>query len=334
MAARMHHWVSQGYLRGFARPGAPDHVWAYDFKLDKSFTPNTHNVGAERDFNRIDIEGHAPDAIEKGLAEFEGEAIAAIKATAEATGHFLDDDTRTSILNLMALYAVRNPRLREVHRDFRERGSKMIMSVVLSSKQLFEAQVRKAKKAGFIDPDAVADYDDAKDFEERAEWRVELSREEHLRQEFKIHDAVLQQLGQRQWAIIRATPESGDFITCDHPVLLRPTRPGITRLGFGLKSTAVLFPMTKNTFLIGEFEMDPYVKQASRADVAALNTEVILEAERQVYASNNAFPFFNPIADNFEFLTGTQLSAAIRGNEARTDGDEDDEQCAAYDRQC
>ncbi|OYX46042.1 MAG: hypothetical protein B7Y90_17240 [Alphaproteobacteria bacterium 32-64-14] len=174
MAARMHHWVSQGYLRGFARPGAPNHVWAYDFKSDKSFTPNTHNVGAERDFNRIDIEGHAPDAIETALAEFEGEAIAAIKATAEGTGHFPNDDARTSVLNLMALYAVRNPRLREVHRDFRERTSKMIMNVVVSSKELFEAQVRKAKDAGFIDPDAVADYDDAKGFEERGEFRVEM----------------------------------------------------------------------------------------------------------------------------------------------------------------
>jgi hypothetical protein len=324
MAARMHHWVSQGYLRGFARPGAPDHVWAYDFKLDKSFTPNTHNVGAERDFNRIDIEGHAPDAIETALSDFEGEAIAAIKATAEGTGHFPNDDARTSILNLMALYAVRNPRLRETYRDFRERGSKMIMNVALSSKELFESQVRKAKQAGFIDPDAVADYDAAKDFEEREEFRVELAREEHIRQEFKLHDTVLQKLGQRQWAIIRAMPDSGKFVTCDHPVLLRPTRTGVTRLGFGLKSAAVLFPMTKDAFLIGEFDMPPHVKQASRTDVAALNTEVILEAERQVYASDNTFPFFNPSADNLELLTGAQLSAAIRGDEAGTDSDEDD----------
>ncbi|OYX46043.1 MAG: hypothetical protein B7Y90_17245 [Alphaproteobacteria bacterium 32-64-14] len=135
----------------------------------------------------------------------------------------------------------------------------------------------------------------------------------------------MQKLGQRQWAIIRTTPDSGDFVTCDHPVLLRPTRPDVMRLGFGLKSAAVLFPMTKDTFLIGEFDMDPYVKQASRADVAALNTEVILEAERQVYASDNTFPFFNPSADNFEFLTGAQLSAAIRGDEAGTDSDEDHE---------
>lgn len=322
MAARMHHWVSQGYLRGFARPGAPDHVWAYDFKLDKSFTPNTHNVAAERDFNRIDIEGHPPDVVETALSAFEGEAIAAIKATAEGNDHFSSDDARISILDLIALYAVRNPRLRELHRDFRERGSKKIMNRVLSSKGLFEAQVRKAKEAGFIDPDAVADYDAVKDFEERGEFRVELAREEHIRQEFEVHDAVLQTLGQRQWAIIRATPDSGYFVTCDHPVLLRPTRLGVRPLAFGLKSAAVLFPMTRDAFLIGEFGMDPFVKQASIADVAALNTEVILAAERQVYASDDTFPFFNPIADSLEVLTGTQLSAAIRDDEPGMDSND------------
>lgn len=325
MAARMHHWVSQGYLRGFARHRAPDYVWAYDFKLDKSFTPNTRNVGAERDFNRIDVEGHPPDAIETALAEFEGEAIAAIKATGEGAGHFPDDDARTRILNLMALYAVRNPRLREVHRDFRERGSKMIVNMALSSKERFDAQVRNAKEAGFIAPDAGADYAAAKDFEERGEFRIELAREEHIRQEFRLHDTVLQTLGRRDWLVVRATTNSGAFVTCDHPVTLRSNRPGVTRLGFGLRAADVLFPLTKSVFLIGEFDADPRVITATREMVAGLNTEIIMEAERQVYASDDTFPFFNPRADHLELMTGAQLSASIRGDEAGTPSDEDNQ---------
>jgi hypothetical protein len=321
MTARMHHWISQGYLRGFARPGATDHVWAYDFKADKSFTPNTQNVGAVRDFNRVDIDGHAPDVIETAMADFEGQAISAIRATAAGGGLFPDDEARTNILNLMALFAVRNPRFRELRRDFKAHISEGIMDIALSSKEMYEGQIAQAKAAGFVRADAEVSYERARDFHRRKEYTIEVARESQIAEEVKLHDDVLQTLGRREWAVIRATPASGQFITCDHPVLLRPTRPGITRLGFGLRAAAVLFPLTKDAFLIGEFDMDPYVKQASRTDVAALNTEIILEAERQVYASDDTFPIFNP--NTGELTTGGQLCAAFRHGDDERVEDED-----------
>lgn len=195
MVARIHHWLSQGYLRGFALPGRPDHVWAYDFKGGKSFTSNTKNIGAEKDFNRFELDGYPPDIIETQLSQFEGEAVAAITATVQGTEHFSDEDTRTTNLNLMALFAVRNPRLRELNREFRERSAKAIMNVVLSSKQRFEAHVRKAKEARHIAPDANVSYEEVRDFEQSGAYRVEISREDQIAQEFEIHDSILQTLG-------------------------------------------------------------------------------------------------------------------------------------------
>lgn len=45
----------------------------------KAFLANPRNVAAERDFNRVDVEGVAPDKFEVGLNAFESEVSAAIK---------------------------------------------------------------------------------------------------------------------------------------------------------------------------------------------------------------------------------------------------------------
>lgn len=72
----------------------------------------------------------------------------------------------------------------------------------------------------------------------------------------------------------------------------------------------MLFPLSKEVFLMGSFGLSPYVKTASTSEVAALNTEVILEAERQVFAPDDTFPFLNPVTG--ELKSGAQLSAALR----------------------
>lgn len=325
--ARNHHWVSQCYLKGFTTPVSKNsNLWAYDFVEDHSFRPKPRGVAAQRDFNRIEVPGQPIDALEGALSEFETEVDAAIRATVAATDQFSSPDDFNTILNFIALLAVRNPRLRETHRDFRERTSKMIINMVLSSKETYEHHVQKAKEAGFIDPDASASYEDAKDFERRQHFRVELAREEHIRQEFLLHNTVLRTLGRRQWMVVRSTPEVGTFISCDHPVMLRPTEPSPfpQHMGFGTRSAAVLFPLAKHVFLVGEFDMEAHMIQADRQTVAQLNAEVILAADRQVYACDDKFPFFDPMTE--EPKTGAQLSAASRppADEPINDTDTDD----------
>src|SRR5699024_12602915 len=46
----------------------------------KSFTSNILNIAVEQDFNRVEIEGHAPDAFEQIMATFEGQLAPAIRS--------------------------------------------------------------------------------------------------------------------------------------------------------------------------------------------------------------------------------------------------------------
>jgi hypothetical protein len=291
--ARNHHWIPQCYLKAFARPASKTgKLWVHDFETSRNFSTIPRNVASARDFNRIDIPGEPIDRLETALSGFEDEVERAIHRTAIASDGFADDDARNLILNLVALLAVRNPRTREQRRQFREDVAKRIMSIILSSRERYESQFRSAKKAGFISGEFIP-YEKMKESHDSEEYRVEVDREGQIREEFLVHDDVLQVLGERHWLVIRSSRQIGEFITCDNPVMLRPTNAiaHVQRLGFGNENASVLFPLTKYIFLVGEFIPSAGVLLANRDIVASLNAEIVREADRQVYAGAADFPF-------------------------------------------
>ena len=100
-----HHHIPQGYLRGFGWKGKK--YWYTNVAALQSqnwFETNIRNVGAERDFLRIDIEGHSPLAVENAMGEFEAKSAAAIQSISKT--HRFEGDDRVTILNLIALLCV------------------------------------------------------------------------------------------------------------------------------------------------------------------------------------------------------------------------------------
>ena len=78
--ARRHHYLPQYYLKGFGKPrqrGKAHYVQVFD-RSGKTFRTNIINVAIENDFNRVEIDGHPPDAFERSFANFESEAAPAL----------------------------------------------------------------------------------------------------------------------------------------------------------------------------------------------------------------------------------------------------------------
>jgi Protein of unknown function (DUF4238) len=71
MTSRRSHHVSQCYLKGFVANRDDPKLYVVDLKECKNFTTNPINVAVERDFHRIDVDGHEPDAIENAFSDFE-----------------------------------------------------------------------------------------------------------------------------------------------------------------------------------------------------------------------------------------------------------------------
>lgn len=107
MSARNHHYLSQCYLKGFTRGRSKkSKLSVIDLKTNKHFETTTRNVGAIRDFNRIEIPNIDPNQLETNLSKFESkvsESILEIEST-----HKFEGDHRENVLSLIATLSIRS----------------------------------------------------------------------------------------------------------------------------------------------------------------------------------------------------------------------------------
>jgi hypothetical protein len=291
--SRHHHHIPQCYLRGFTASGK---LTVADLGASKFFETNPRNVAGERDFNRIEIEGEKPDALESKLSGFEAQVAESIRRVAES-GKFEGDDRR-NILNLIALLAVRSPQMREHIRKTSEDTMKKMLALSLASKERWERQQAAMKTAGKGPPpgEPPVTYEEIKAWFEKDEYDISLNREYHIGLELKMHDPVLHALADRKWTLYTSDDAAGCFVTTDRPVMLTYIKPReVPPLyrnspGFGMPETEVMFPLTQHTTLVGTFEGNNAVVKANMAIVAHANTKMIHGSYGQVYAPKRSVP--------------------------------------------
>jgi hypothetical protein len=296
--ARHHHHIPQFYLRGFAaRLGKGDYkLTVANVAAGNFFETNPRNVGAERDFNRIEIEGHAPDALEQSLAGFEAEVAESFRRVAES--HKFEGDDRRNILNLIALLAVRSPQMREHVRKMQQELMKKMLSISLASKRRWEQQEARMIAAGKGPPpgEPRLTYEEVKEFHERGEYDILLDRGYQIGLELRTHDPVLHALAARKWTLYTSDDGTGCFVTTDRPVMLTYAKPMEVPLfyrnspGFGMPETEVMFPLTQHMTLAGMFEGGESIVKANTDTVARANTKMIHGSFGQVYMPKRAIP--------------------------------------------
>jgi hypothetical protein len=293
--ARHHHYIPQFYLRGFSTgSGKRCKLTVGNSKTQKFFETNPRNVGGVRDFNRVNVEGHPPDAIESALSDFETDAEQAIRAISDSLT--FDGDPKVVVLNLLALLAVRSPQMRENWRQFQEQVAKQIMSLTLATKDRWERSVASMKQDGKELPHDVP-YEELKRFHQSDRYTVEVPTERHIELEMHGMDTVLPYLAKRHWALLRTDEETGFFVTGDRPVVLTWKKPSKVPVmfrrspGFGMTETELVFPLSKTLALVGDFETEGGVFKATRRAVAAMNIRMVTHAFSQFYAPKQTFPY-------------------------------------------
>jgi hypothetical protein len=287
--ARRHHYLPQAYLAAFTDTGSKDgQFFVIEVASGRLFRTSPKNVAAERDFNRVDIEGKAPDAIEQALALFEQCAVQAIRNTI-AGKTFPNDEDCNFILNLLGLIAVRNPYLRNSFNRFREEVMHRIGDLLVSNEKIWDNHVQKAREAGEVINGTVS-FEDVKHFVEERRYRVEFLPEGNLRIEFRAFDKLLPILGQRTWSLLVAPPDGPEFICSDHPVSLVWKLRRDDTVGYGVKETEVFFPLSRRMGFYGTFEnpLRPVV-EIKPGQVATMNRRVALNAEQHVFSALQSF---------------------------------------------
>nr|WP_246722198.1 DUF4238 domain-containing protein [Rhizobium laguerreae] len=291
---RNHHYVPQGYLRGFAHypPANPNRAkfLAIDLIRGKSFHTSVRNVAAIRDFNRIEADGHDPNALEDAYSGFESMAAAAIRRV-EKLGVF-DGDDKIMVLNLIALMATRNPRLRKNWSDFTNRLYRVVLETSVATEERYN-NLRKRMEATrpHAKPLAQMPHEDFREFVRSDRYVFETHQNNLIKLELNVFETVLKTLFSRKWVLQIGDDQAGDFVTSDHPVVLSSLRQSHPGVGHGLKETMLLFPLTRKCALMGTFEGDEGVIQAPATLVALANSAVIARAGAQVYAYNESFKY-------------------------------------------
>jgi len=198
--ARAHHIISQCYLKGFNSK-----LFVVDLQQLKTFESKPQGVAQRRDFNRI--EGLPAGALENRLAKFESVADQALLKIG-ADRSLSDADAWTHILNLAALFAVRNPSQRENVRGFMEKVAKRIMDMSLATRERWESQVRQAAAASAMSADSSVTYEQMRDFHERGEYTIQVPNARHIDFEFNVFETVLHTLVNRKmlWRTAQARP--------------------------------------------------------------------------------------------------------------------------------
>jgi hypothetical protein len=321
--ARQHHYLPQCYLRGFLPAGRKSKLTVFDLKERNRFTASTRNVGGERDFNRIEVQDLRPDSLERSLSSFEGMVADALLTISQEEG-LTGKKTFDVLMNLIALVAVRNPQMREVWSDFMDQVSKKLSYLMLSTKKRWEDTLRRMRANGTA-VDQNISYEEMRDFVERGEYTVKTPNETHILNELRMIDAVLPFLANRGWSLIVTSDGTGPFVTCDRPVSLRWKHPEKVpepfkqSLGFGMKDTIVLFPVSSGMAMVGEFEETDRVFDANtvytgdKELVAHLNSQIILFAVRWVYASDPSFGFID--YSTGEVKPGSELFNCLKRKE-------------------
>lgn len=297
--SRNHHYIPQGYLRGFGWKRGKHHmVVVHDFQEKKTYETNTRNVCAQRDFMRFEARGRKPDWLEEEFGKLESEAVAAIREVMKS-GVF-DGENKNYILNLMALLAVRSPEQRENMREFQARVAQRVMDLVLEKKERWESQIKEMEET--TGKPSLVTYEEVKDFHRRGEYTIEVARERHIQTEIDLYNSVLQLLGQRKWTLYLVPGDYGEFITTSRPVVIAyidPEKvPSYLRHspGFSLKNTEVFFPLTKQALLIGRWDGDEKtINPVNQPFVGVMNNQMIQHSYGLALSSAREVLYHDPL---------------------------------------
>lgn len=287
--ARRHHYLTRGYLASFTNSGCIDGKFTtLDVQTGISFLTSPVNVGVEMDFNRIDIEGHSIDAIEKAISTFESEVVIAIRKVIN-TQTFPNDNDFNLILNLLGLFAVRNPRMRKSFNRSREQVLHGISSLLVSDEKIWNHYLKIVRESGEKISNNVM-FEDIKRFVEDGNYDIEFHPQENIVLEFQIFDELLPVLGKREWSVLVAPANGPEFICSDHPVTLTWKDECSFPIGYELKDTEVFFPLGRRIGVYGVFEspLKPVVR-CKPIHVAIMNSRVVQNSERHVYSAQKSF---------------------------------------------
>ncbi len=287
--SKRHHFVSAFLLAGFTTcDDKSGELWVTDFKTGKQFIRTPLTTGFQNDFHTVQVEGVAPDFLEKEvLAKIEDRVAPTIKRVREnqamPTGEAYHD-----LMYFIALMMVKTPRARSISDHGVDWLNKLMLKQVLTTKERWNALQVEMCQAG-IDVDEGVSYEQMKALVEKDDFTFTVDQEWTLSAMMRGAEAVMPSLVQRKWSV-RYTSGCG-LICSDHPATCSFVRrvPAMWTPAPALPHTEVQFPVSRQVILIGSIDGPVVDFELGPKGVAYHNARTLRQADRFAYSTENDF---------------------------------------------
>ena len=309
--ARNHHYVPQFYLKGFLDSSLPNEQLHVIDKVDRRhFVTRPRNIAAQRDFNKINMQGHAVDEIESHLAQIEGQAATVLRDIAQNATLPQNRDMDILVV-FVGILAVNNPQIRDSLINIDQEITRQMMQSAVESREAYESRV---SELGMENP---IEYEIMKAFVDSENYTINIEDPDgyYLARVFDALDReVLPFFGIMQWSLLIAENEASDFICSDRPVSLfrnvdlipcpQPayaiTPSGLilpnetASAGFAVENLELTMPVNPRMAIYATTPGNPSpIEYGDQMAVACINKRIIDAAARQIYCSNLDFKFLD-----------------------------------------
>lgn len=240
-AAKLHHYVPQAYLRGFATEDERITAIPLD-QTRKEFTTSVKNVGARTHFHTMP-EAEEPDWFEKALSPFENDAIA-ITRRMEAGEFPLPEQHRIAFAHYVALQAVRGPDTRATLEHMQ--ATMVRFEVGAGGRKNVKGWIKNYFGFDATDEQAEQIWEQAT---QPGGPPITIRTADHIKHLTETAEHLAKYLFARPWSLIRF--ERRSLITCDAPVSLIPHDDDEPWQGVGFGTAwGVTIPLTRKLGLL------------------------------------------------------------------------------------
>lgn len=240
--SKLHHFVPQGYLRGFAN----DREQVKVVPLDPSrapFSTAVRNVAAQNHFHTIEEFEEEPDWFEKALSGIEGEAIRRISGF-ERGAFPLSEEDRWGLSYFIALQSVRGPDTRRTLEHLQ--ASMVRLEVGAGGRKNVGGWIRR--NLG-VDPSPELEERIWADATQPGGPPVRFRNAVHIAHTLDTASELTPYFATRPWTLVRFDRRS--LITSDAPVSLirHPDDEDWAGVGY-LTAWGIAFPLTRKLGLL------------------------------------------------------------------------------------
>lgn len=279
-----HHYIPQFYLRGFADPKLPNHIWRYSKDSSEPISISIKDACVQSHYYSFTMpDGDRNSEMAENIFQSIEDDAAIIIRKIESRKE-LSADERAYFSHFIAFQLTRVPAFRNWILESKANLMKRVMQVSASYKESFEAMVKNVSdKEGIeIIPE------NFREFCLDGNYDIEYPEETSLQFVFQLALDVAKIIYDMNWGFIHS-PSGAYFLTSDNPVFLAdPSRNSDFPFGIGLIDRNVEFtlPLTKEICFIGSWQNNVigHCNFPHRGFIWEINRRTIISATKYIFS--------------------------------------------------